>query len=119
MTATVLVAMLATGALYLWYGHRARRLADERLAWMIGVATVADAAETTEAPKRRIRTFPPRYRYAPAAAGAIAGSALWLLVRLPVEIGAAAGLLVGVIAYLIEDYRGEQQAALIESQLAA
>lgn len=119
MTATVLVAVLATGFLYLWYGHRARRLADERLAWMIGAATAADAEEATEAPQRKIRTFPPRYKFAPAGAGLVAGAGLWLLAGLPVEISAAGGFLAGVIAHLIEDYRGEQQAALIESQLAS
>ncbi len=119
MTATVLVAALATGFLYLWYGYRARRLADERLAWLIGAATAADAAETTAAPTRKIRTFPPRYKFAPGGAGLIAGAALWLVVGVPVEISAAAGFLVGVIAHLIEDHRGEQQAALIESQLAS
>jgi tight adherence protein B len=112
-----LVSMtLATGALYLWYGYRARRFADRRLAEMIGAV---DVAETREEPRRTIRTFPPRYRFAAPAIGALAAAALWLVVGMPLEISAAAGLLFGVFAHLIEDYLGDQQAALIEAQLAA
>jgi tight adherence protein B len=110
--------MLATGVLYLWYGQRARRLADERLAAMIGPATIEEVV-VREAPKRRVRTFPQRYRFAPLIAGMAAGGALWLVMGLPVEVSAAAGFLIGVIAHLIEDHRGEQQAALIETQLAS
>jgi tight adherence protein B len=38
---------------------------------------------------------------------------------LPLEVAAAAGFLLGVMAHLIEEYRGGQQADLIEAQLAA
>jgi Flp pilus assembly protein TadB len=112
----VLVAMLATGVVYVLYGQHARRLADERLAALIGSA---DIVEPREEPKRRIRSFPPRYRYAPPAIGAATAFAFWLVIGLPLEISIAGGVLVGVLAYLIEDYRGEQQAAAIEAQLAA
>ena len=111
-----LAAILATGVLYLLYGQHARRLADERLAAMIGSA---DIPERREEPKRRIRSFPPRYRVVPPAVGAGTALTFWLVVGLPLEIGIAAGVLAGVLAHLIEDYRGEQQAAAIEAQLAA
>jgi tight adherence protein B len=108
--------MLATGVLYLWYGYRARRFADQRLAEMIGAV---DVAETRQEPRRTIRTFPPRYRFAAPAIGVLAAAVLWLVVGMPLEISAAAGLLFGVFAHLIEDYLGDQQAGLIEAQLAA
>ena len=109
-------AMLATGVLYLLYGQRARRLADERLGALIGTADIVD---TREESKRRIRSFPPRYRYVPPAFGLATAFALWVVIGLPLEISIAAGVLAGVLAHLIEDYRGEQQAAAIEAQLAA
>jgi tight adherence protein B len=108
--------MLATGVLYLWHGYRVRRLADQRLAEMIGPV---DFAASREEPRRSIRTFPPRYRYAAPATGVVTAAALWLVVGMPLEISAAAGLLFGVFAHLIEDYVGDQQAAVIEAQLAA
>lgn len=116
MTMAALGAILATGVLYLLYGRHARRLADERLAALIGTA---DIAETRDEPKRRIRSFPPRYPFVPPAIGVVTAFALWLVIRLPLEISIAFGVLAGVLAYLIEEYRGEQQAAAIEAQLAA
>jgi tight adherence protein B len=107
-------AMFAT-AVYAWYGHHLRRLADARLAALIETTTVV---ETREEPRRTIRAFPPRYRYVPPAVGIAATLALWIVVRLPLEIAGAGGLLLGVIVQLVEDYRGEQQAAMIEAQLA-
>ena len=41
------------------------------------------------------------------------------MVGLPAEVAAAAGALIGVMAYLIEDYIAEERAATIETQLAA
>jgi len=116
VTMAALGAILATGVLYLLYGRHARRLADERLAALIGTA---DIAETRDEPKRRIRSFPPRYPFVPPAIGVVTAFALWLVIRLPLEISIAFGVLAGVLAYLIEEYRGEQQAAAIEAQLAA
>ena len=116
MTGAVLVVVFGTGALYLLYGHHVRRLADARLAVLIGATHVP---ETREPPKRAIRSFPPRYRAVPPAIGVAAGAACWLFIGLPLEIGIAAGLLLGVIAHLVEEHRGEQQAAVIEVQLAA
>ena len=116
MTAAIFSALLATGVIYLWYGHRMRRLADERLASMIGAVEIA---ETREEPRRRIRAFPARYRLVAPATGAVAGAALWLIGGLPIEVAAALGLLFGVIAHLGEDFVADQQAAAIEAQLAA
>jgi len=108
--------LLATGLLYLWYGYRVRRFADQRLAEMVGAV---DIAGSREEPRRTIRTFPPRYRFAAPAIGVVTGAALWLIVGMPIEISVATGVLFGVFAHLIEDYIGDQQAAVIEAQLAA
>jgi tight adherence protein B len=113
---SLVAVMLATGALYLWYGYRVRRLADERLAAMIGTIEIAGPREE---PRRAVRTFPRRYRFAAPATGVAAGSALWLIVGVPFEVSAAMGLLFGVFAYLVEDHLAGQQADLIEGQLAA
>ncbi|HXT33189.1 MAG TPA: type II secretion system F family protein [Vicinamibacterales bacterium] len=116
MTAAIFSAMLATGVVYLWYGHRMRRLADERLASMIGSIDVED---TPDEPRRTIRTFPERYRMAAPASGIVAGGGLWLLTGTPIEVAAAVGLLFGVFAHLVEDFLAAQKAEAIEAQLAA
>jgi tight adherence protein B len=116
VTAAIFTAMLATGVVYLWYGHRMRRLADQRLASMIGPF---DIGETREEPRRTIRAFPERYRMAAPASGIVAGGGLWLLIGMPIEVAAAAGLLFGVFAHLVEDFLAAQKAEAIEAQLAA
>jgi tight adherence protein B len=116
VTAALFSAMFAIGAVYLWYGQRLRRLADSRLASMIGQVEIA---ETGDQPRRAVRAFPTRYRLAAPATGVAAGGALWLVVGLPFEVAAAAGLLFGVFAHLVEDFVADQQAAAIEAQLAA
>jgi tight adherence protein B len=112
-----LVALLgALGAAYAWSGYRLRSRTDARIeAWIGRPETLAPRDER----RRIVRTFPPRHRGATGAAGAIAAAMLWLGVGLPFEIAAAAGLLVGVAAHLVEEYRSGQQAALIEAQLAS
>jgi tight adherence protein B len=116
VTAALFSAMLATGVLYLWYGHRMRRLADQRLASMIGPI---DIGETRGEPRRTIRAFPERYRMAAPASGIVAGGGLWLLTGMPIEVAAAVGLLFGVFAHLVEDFLAAQKAEVIEAQLAA
>jgi tight adherence protein B len=116
VTAAIFSALLATGVVYLWYGHRMRRLADARLASMIGAV---EAAESREEPRRTVRAFPTRYRFVAPATGAATGGALWLVAGLPIEVAAALGLLFGVMAHLGEDFVADQQAAAIEAQLAA
>jgi Flp pilus assembly protein TadB len=114
--AALIAAMLTAGLAYAWLGYRARRLAEARLALIIGMP---DAAAKRDAPRRTVRAFPHRHRALPAAVGTAAGVVLWLAAGLPFEIAAAAGLLLGVMAYLLEDYRAGEQAAQIEAQLAS
>jgi tight adherence protein B len=114
---TAIVIALAGGTVYWWYGHHVRQLTLQRLDAFI--ATVDEIGRAEEAPRRTFRTFPPRYRYAATGAGVVTGLLLWLAVGLRVEIAAAAGLLVGVLANLIEDYVSGQKTAVIEAQLAS
>jgi tight adherence protein B len=116
VTTLAVAAIFAIAITYLWYGHRARRHADERLGELIGTTTVA---EPRDEPRRAIRPFPPRYRAAAPAIGLVTGAALWLMVGLPFEVAAAAGVLLGVFAHLIEDHVAGQKTAMIEAQLAA
>ena len=116
MTASAIGILLAAGALYLWFRERARRLASDRLAALIGAA--AGTEEQENSPQRTIRSFPPRYRYAAYSVGLVAAAALWLVAGLPLEVAGAAGILAGVLAHLVEDHIGDQKAALIEAQLA-
>jgi tight adherence protein B len=116
--AGILGLVFVVGVAYLWYGHSARRRADARLAELIGTTRVA-AESREEQPRRAIRSFPPRYRAAAPATGVVAVAALWLFVGLPFEVAAAAGVLLGVLAHLIEEQVAGQKTALIEAQLAA
>ena len=117
MTAGALVLLAATASIgYVWYSLRARRFASERLGDLIGSADV-DERPREELP-RVVRSFPPRYRFVPPAAGAIVAATLWLAVRLPIEVAGAAGILVGVLSHLVEDHLAGQRAATIEMQLA-
>ncbi len=117
MIAFVLSSALAMAMVYVWYGHRMRRLADVRLAELIGSASAP--VESREEPRRAVRSFPPRYRLAPPAVGVVVGGGLWILVGLPLEVAAAFGILFGVLAHLIEDQIAGQKTALIEAQLAS
>lgn len=116
MTAGLCAAFFVTGAMVLWYGHRLRRLADARLAEMIGHGEVGAAREE---PRRAITSFPARYPFLAPGTGIVTALAFWALVGLPLEVSIAFGFLLGVMAHLIEEYRGGQQADLIEAQLAA
>ena len=107
----------AIAAWYLWYVQRAQRLAAERLAELIGKAPKAENRE--ELLIRTVRSFPPRYRFVPGALGFMVAVALWFFAGLPMEVAVAAGILIGVLSYLVEDYVAEQKAATIEIQLAA
>lgn len=117
MTSVTVLLMLATAiaAMYLWHTERARRLSSRRLAELIGSPREAAGRE----PMRVIPPFPPRYRYAPPALAIAAAAAGWLVVDLPVEVAAAAGILIGVVGSLLEEHVAEQRAATIEAQLAA
>jgi len=119
MTATVFVLLLLGAIFYLWYAQRLRRLALGRLDAMLGHGAPDVDARRGDADQRKVRVFPQRYRAVTYAAGLTAFAALWLLVKLPIVVSAAEGVLVAVLAHLIEDHYADQQAMLIESQLAA
>jgi tight adherence protein B len=117
VTAAAAALMLAgaVALLSLWRGERARRLAVNRLAAFLERPSEAPG----EAPRaRRVRTFPNRYPFAAPGAGILVGAALWILAPVPLQIAGAAGLLAGVLTYLVEDHRRDQQTAFIENQLA-
>jgi tight adherence protein B len=97
-----------------WRAERVRGLAALRLAAAVG------GADDQAMPERpRVPAFPPRYRYVPASLGCIAAALFRFAAGLPIEIAVAAGVLIGVLSNLVEDYVAEQRAATIESQLAA
>jgi tight adherence protein B len=114
MGAVFAVLFLATG-LYAWQGYRLRRRAVERLAMMI---ETTPAEEPREQQRKTIQAFPVRYRFAAPVIGIAVAGLLLFVVGLPLDVSAAAGGLFGVMAHLAEEYRGEQQAAMIETQLA-
>ena len=119
MTA-VTIGVLLAGAialLYLSYGWRARRLSSERLAELIGKPL--DVENREDLLIRTVRSCPPRHRLAAPSLGVIVTAAVWLVVGLPLEVAAAVGILIGVLAHLIEDYVAEERAATIETQLSA
>jgi len=118
MTASVLVVLLLGAIFYFWYARHLRRLSAERLDEMLGHAKQQITARHEDAP-RSIRVFPRRYRSLTYAAGLLAFGALWLLVGLPLVVSAAEGVLVGVLAHLVEDHYADQQTLLIEAQLAS
>jgi tight adherence protein B len=107
----------AVAMLYLFYGQRARRLASARLADLVGAPTETENRE--QALVRTVRSFPPRYRFVPPSLGGAVVLGLWFAAAMPVEVAVAAGILIGVLSHLGEDYLAQQRAATIESQLAA
>ena len=116
MSGLALLLVVSSGLAWLLHGYRARRLADARLAHMLEPAT---GIEHVAPPQRSVRYFPHRYRSVAPAAGAAAGALAWLGAGVPLEVSAAIGALIGIIAHLIEEHRSGEQAALIESQLAS
>jgi tight adherence protein B len=108
------VLFVATG-LYAWQGFSLRRRTVERLAVMME-STASD--EPRGEPRKAIPSFPVRHRYVPPVVAVAAALLLSLFVGLPLDVSAAAGALFGVMTHLAEEYQGEQQTALIESQLA-
>ena len=114
MGAVFAVLFVATG-LYAWQGYRLRRQTVERLAMMIETTA---AIESREQPRKAIPSFPVRYRFAAPVVGIAVALLLSFAVGLPLDVSAAAGALFGVMTHLAEEYRGEQQASIIETQLA-
>jgi tight adherence protein B len=100
-----------------WRSAHTRRIAVDRLAAMIDTSTGAEPRGRSA--HRTVPPFPPRYRWLPPAVGIAFGATMWIAVGFPLPIAAAIGILIGVLAALIEAYIGERQEALIEVQLAA
>ena len=115
MTEAVFAVLLVATGLYAWQAYSLRRRTVERLAAMLET-TAAD--ESRGEPRKAIPSFPVRRRYAAPIVGITGALLLSFLVGLPLDVSAAAGALFGVMAHLAEEYHGEQQAALIETQLA-
>jgi len=116
VTEAVFAVLLVATGLYAWQAYSLRRRTVERLAAMLET-TAAD--ESRGEPRKAIPSFPVRHRYAAPVVGITGALLLSFLVGLPLDVSAAAGALVGVMAHLAEEYHGEQQAALIETQLAS
>jgi tight adherence protein B len=114
MGAVFAVLFMATG-LYAWQAYRLRRQAVDRLAMMIETAA---ADEPRAQPRKAIPSFPVRYRFAAPVVGMAVALVLSFAAGLPLDVSAAAGALFGVMTHLAEEYHGEQQASIIETQLA-
>jgi len=114
---TVALGLGGVAVAYLYLHERARRYSVERLDSLVGTAAAVDPMGDDE-PMALIPPFPPRYRAAAPVIGAVTALALWLAVRLPLEVAVAAGSLVAVLSYLLEEYVAEQRIATIESQLS-
>jgi tight adherence protein B len=114
---TVLAFLLAGAvATLLWYRERARTRAAVRLGGLIGVEVDGPAVPDV-AREQPLRTFPPRYRIAVFVGGLLVA----VVVRFvggPTEVAGALGCLIGVLAYLAEEYIAEQRIARIETQLS-
>ena len=115
MTGALFAVLFVATGLYAWQGYSLRRRTVERLAVMME-STAAD--EPRGEPRKAIPSFPVRHRYVPPVVAVAAALLLSLVVGLPLDVSAAAGALFGVMTHLAEEYHGEQQTALIESQLA-
>ena len=115
MTGALFAVLFVATGLYAWQGFSLRRRTVERLAVMME-STASD--EPRGEPRKAIPSFPVRHRYVPPVVAVAAALLLSLVVGLPLDVSAAAGALFGVMTHLAEEYHGEQQTALIESQLA-
>ena len=111
-----LILVGAIAGLYLVYVQRVRWLAAARLVELVAPVD-AEKENREQLLIRTVRSFPPRYRFAPPSIALLAALALWLLVGLPVSVAVAGGILIGVLSYLIEEHLAEQRAATIEGQI--
>ena len=116
MTQLLLAAGGTALLMFLWRHQRARAVALARLDQLL---MAPDAAADTAPARRRIAIFPHRYPWIAPAVAVLVSAGLWILTPAPLQVAVAAGLLAGVGAHLAEEHRREQQAALIEGQLAA
>ena len=115
MTGAVFAVLFVATGLYAWQSYSLRRRTVERLAVMMDTTT---ADESRGEPRKAIPSFPVRHWYVVPIVGIAVALLLSFVVGLPLDVSAAAGALFGVMAHLAEEYHGEQQTALIETQLA-
>jgi len=119
MTAPVTVLLLVLAgatAATLWYRERARAHAAARLGGLLGVDVQVPVLVDLEA-REDLRTFPPRHQVAASSLGVVVAVGA-RLAALPTEIAVALGCLIGVMAYLAEEYIAERRLARIETQLS-
>ena len=114
--AVLLMLAGAAAVFWSWQSYRVRQSTLDRLADLLDADVEATRLE--ELPSRKSRAFPPRYRYAPVSCGSIVAVALRFVAGFPMEIAIAAGVLIGVVAHLIEEQVAEGRTATIEMQLA-
>jgi len=114
---SLIVLVVATSIVFVWYERRTRRVAVERLSRMIGKA--GDVEDRAASSARVITSFPRRHRIAAYAAGIVSGALLWLVAGVPLPIAIAAGVLAGVLTHLVEEHIGGEKTDVIEAQLAS
>ena len=117
MIPSLIVLVVATSIVFVWYERRTRRVAVERLSRMIGKA--GDVEDRAPSSARVITSFPRRHRIAAYAAGIVSGALLWLVAGVPLPIAIAAGVLAGVLTHLVEEHIGGEKTDVIEAQLAS
>jgi Flp pilus assembly protein TadB len=113
-----LALLLAVGALALRgaQASRVRRLSLERIGLQIQEELPASALAMDETPP--IRAYPPRYRWAPALAGLFAAAWVFWGTDLPKAYSLSTGILIAVIAALLEVHWAGKKVEQMESQLA-
>ena len=115
----LVIATTLAGAtlLYVAYGQRLRWLTSERLGAVIGNG--AEPENRKRLLQQRVQSFPPRYRAVAPSLGCIGAAGLRFAAGTPIEVAVAGGILLGVLAHLVEEHVSEQRAATIEIQLSA
>jgi tight adherence protein B len=118
-TEILVVVFIVAGAgtaLHLWRSARLKRLCIERLnSGMMSTTVERHQGQTTA---RLTKPFPRRYRYAGPVAGDLVAAVLYFVAGLPVPFAIAAGLLIGVLAGIVESLVASRKIAAIEMQLA-
>jgi tight adherence protein B len=122
----VLLVVAAAFAAYLYAGVRARRRSLARLDAAIAHITreAGDNAAVVRGAVEEIRResalhpFPRRYQWVAIVAGLVVFAGMRFVVHLRWELAGAIGFLIGVCAWLGDEYAAERRAALIETQLS-
>jgi tight adherence protein B len=113
----VVLGLGGVGVAYLYVQERARRFSVERLHAIVGAAAPNPIVVDDE-PQPLVPAFPPRYPAVAPVIGAVTALTLWFALHLATEVAVAAGALVAVLVYLLEEYVAEQRVATIEAQLS-